>query len=160
MFPASKVGSATVQVLTTTPLAKVEGILHEKASAICDFMGGMASPTCSHNKPSVASIWTMVPEEHPSMTTTLKHFKSHQTPSSTHMRSGCSTAPAVQAIIVNRVSIVNPQLAPIIGDKLEVVMACLEDSQAACPTHCEVIPAAKTRPIATCVAIVHILMGR
>jgi len=99
----------------------------------------------------------MIPEEHPSMTTTLEHLKSHKPPASTHMRPGLSIAPAMQAIIVNCVPIVNPQLAPIIGDKTEVVMACLEDSQASCPTNSEVVPAAIARPIATCVTIVHIV---
>jgi len=160
VFPSSKVRSATVQVLTTTSLAKIESILHEEAVAVGNrivFLGAVLSAFCTHNKPTVASIRSMVPEKHTCMTTLLKHLKSHQTPSSTHMWSGRSTAPAVQAIIVNCVSIVNPQLAPIIGDKLEVVVARLEDSQAACPTHCEVIPAAITRPIATSVTIVDIV---
>jgi hypothetical protein len=158
MFPTSMGRSATVQVLTTTSLTKVKGILHEETMAISNrIVGAVASATCTHNKPTIASIWTMVPEEHTRMTATLKHLKSHQTPSSTHVRSGRSTAPAVQAIIVNGVSIVKPQLAPIIGDKLEVVMARLEDSQATCPTHSEMIPAAKTRPIATSVTVVDIV---
>jgi hypothetical protein len=48
------------------------------------------------------------------MTTTLKHFEPHKMPSSTHVPSGNSTAPSMQAIIVNRVSIVEPELAPIV----------------------------------------------
>ena len=74
------------------------------------------------------------------------------------MLSDLSIAPTVQAIIVNCVPIIDPQLAPIIGDNAEVVMAGLEDSQAARPTNSEVIPAAIARPIATCVTIVDILM--
>merc|ERR1719424_1929475 len=73
------------------------------------------------------------------------------------MPSGRSTAPAVQAIIVNGVPIVNPQLAAIIRNKLEVVMARPEDSQAAGPSHCEVIPATIARPIAAGITIVHIV---
>jgi len=34
-----------------------------------------------------------------------------------------STAPTMQTIVVNCVFIVNPQLAPVIGDNLEVVTA-------------------------------------
>jgi hypothetical protein len=159
MFPASKIRSAAVQVLTTASLAKVEGIFHEETMAISNrIAGAVASATSTHNSPSVASIRTMVPEEHTSMTTTLKHLKSHEPPPSTHMRSGLSIAPSMQTIIVNCVSIVNPQLAPIIGNKTEVVMACLEDSQASRPTNSKVIPAAIARPIATCVAIVHIVL--
>jgi hypothetical protein len=99
----------------------------------------------------------MVPEKHPSMTTSLKHLKSHEPPPSTHMRSGLSIAPAMQAIIVNCVPVVNPQLAPIIGNKAKVIMACFEDSQASRPTNSEVVPDAIARPIATCVTIVHIV---
>jgi hypothetical protein len=36
-------------------------------------------------------------------------------------------------------------------------MSCLEDSEATCPTHGEVICSGKTRPSATCVAVVDIL---
>jgi hypothetical protein len=159
VFPTGKVGAATVQVLTTTSLAKEESIFHEEARAICNrVVGAVASATCTYNKPTVASIRTMVPEKHTSITTSLEHLKSYESPSTTNMPSGRSAAPAMQAIIVNGVSIVNPQLAPIIGDKLEMVMARLEDSQAACPTHCEVIPAAITRPIAPSVTVVDIVL--
>jgi hypothetical protein len=70
----------------------------------------------------------MVPEEHPCMTTTLKHLQSNKSPPSTNISSGHTTAPTVQAIVVDGVAVVNPQLAPIIGDNLEVVTARLEDS--------------------------------
>jgi len=90
-------------------LSKVECIFHEQTMAISDLVArAVASAFCLHNKPTVASIRTMVPEEHTSMTTTLEHFKSHETPSTMNMPSGRSTAPAVQAIIVNCVSVVNP----------------------------------------------------
>jgi hypothetical protein len=97
----------------------------------------------------------MVPEEHPSSTTTFKELKSRETPPSANISSGHSTAPTVQAIVVNCVAIVNPQFAPIIGDNLEVVTARLEDSQAASPTHSEVVTSGKTRPSSTSVFIVH-----
>jgi len=42
------------------------------------------------------------------MATTLKHFKSDKTPWSTKMPVGLSIAPAVQAIVVDRVAIINP----------------------------------------------------
>jgi hypothetical protein len=56
----------------------------------------------------------MVPEEHASMAAALKHLQSYQMPTGTHMRSGLSIAPAMQAVVVNCVSVVDPQLAPII----------------------------------------------
>jgi len=92
------------------------------------------------------------------MTTLLEHLQSYQVPSTTNMPSNLFIAPAMQAIIVNCVSVVNPQLAPIVGDQLEVIMARSKDSQAASPAHCEVIPAAIARPIAACVTIVHIVL--
>jgi len=99
----------------------------------------------------------MVPEEHASMPALLKHLKSNQTPPSTNMPFGLTIAPTVQTIVVNCVFIVNPQLAPIVRVKAKMVMACLEDSQATCPTHSKVIASRKPGPPATCVAIIHIL---
>jgi hypothetical protein len=78
--------------------------------------------------PTVSSIMTSVPEQHPSMATTLKEHNSHNTPPCTNTPSGHSSAPTVQAIVVNCVSIVEPQLASIIGYKLEVVSAAPKDS--------------------------------
>jgi hypothetical protein len=37
-------------------------------------------------------------------------------------------APSVQSIVIDRVAVVEPEVAPIIGDNLEVVTARLEDS--------------------------------
>jgi hypothetical protein len=91
------------------------------------------------------------------MTTTLKHLKSNKTPPSMQVPSGLSVAPPVHAIVVNCVSIVDPQLAPIIGKDAEMVMASFEDSQAASPTHGEVIAPGEARPSAPCVAIVYIV---
>jgi hypothetical protein len=65
----------------------------------------------------------MVPKEHASMATMLEHLKSHEMPPSANIPFGHPAAPAMQAIVVNCVSVVNPQLAPIIGDNLEVVAA-------------------------------------
>jgi hypothetical protein len=65
----------------------------------------------------------MVPEEHPSMTTTLKHLNSHKMPACTNVPSDVTSTPSVQAIVVDCVPIVKPQLASIIRNNLEVVMA-------------------------------------
>ena len=65
----------------------------------------------------------MVPKEHASMPALLEHLKPHQVPATTHEPSSLTIAPAVQAIIVNCVSIVEPQFAPIIRDNTEMVMA-------------------------------------
>jgi hypothetical protein len=65
----------------------------------------------------------MIPEQHPSMATTLKHLEPHKMPPSANTPSGDSTAPTVQAIVVNCVPIINPQLASVIGNNLEVITA-------------------------------------
>jgi len=144
VFPTGHVWSATVEVLTPATLTKVEDVLPKQASAISDFKVGVTSSASTYNSPSVSSVRSMVPEEHASMTTALKHLKSDQSPPSAHMRSGLSIAPTVQAIVVNCVPVVDPQLAPIIGDDAKMVMAFPENSQAACPPNSEVIASRKT----------------
>jgi hypothetical protein len=93
--PTSHVRLASVQVLAATTLAKVESILPEKTMAVSRTMTTPSHTTGTSNNPPVSSIWTMVPEEHPCMTTTLEHFESHKTPTSANSPSGHSTAPAV-----------------------------------------------------------------
>jgi hypothetical protein len=77
MSPSSHVGFVDVEILATAALAKVEGILPEETSAISGTSGDMASSTRPHNSPSVASIVPSVPEQHPCVSTALKHFKSY-----------------------------------------------------------------------------------
>ena len=55
-----------------------------------------------------------VPEQHPSMTTTLEHFESGEMPPSAKILGGLTIAPAVAAVVVDGVPIVDPQVAPII----------------------------------------------
>jgi len=76
-------------------------------------------------------------------------------PTRTNMLSGLTIAPTMQAIVVDCVPIVEPQLAAVIGDNAEVVMPCPEDSQAASPTHCKVIASFESGPFLACVAIVN-----
>jgi hypothetical protein len=85
----------------------------------------ISAPSASRtdNNPSVSSVVAMVPEEHPSMTTTLKHLNSHKMPACTNVPSDMTSTPSMQAIVVDCVPIVKPQLASIIRDNLEVVMA-------------------------------------
>ena len=139
MFPAGHVRSATLQVLATPTLTKVESILPEEAMTVRDFVHGVSPAACASHSPAVSSVRAMVPEQHPSMTATLKELNSHNTPSTTNLPFGHSTAPTMQPIVVNCVFIVDPQLASIIGYKLEVVSAAPKDSHASCPTHREVI---------------------
>jgi len=144
MAPAGHVGFATLQVLTPAALAKVKGILHEQTMTISNRVPTVPPATCTNNGPSVTSISTSVPEQHTSITTTFKHFESHQMPTTTKFPVALSITPAMQTIIVDCVAMVNPQLTAIIGENTEPVVARPEDSQTACPTHSEVICACKT----------------
>jgi len=123
MAPASHVRSAAVQIGAPTTLTKVEGILPEETVAVRSTIGTLSDATCTNNSPSVASIGAVVSEEHPGMTTFLKHLKLHKMPPSANMPSDLPIAPTMQPIVVNRVSIVDPQLAPIVGDNAEIIMA-------------------------------------
>jgi hypothetical protein len=67
----------------------------------------------------------------------LKHLKPHEIASTTKM------------------PVVDPQLATIIRNNAETVMASPENPHATCPMHREVIASGKARPSATCVPIVH-----
>ena len=158
MAPTSHLRSTPIQVLAPPTLPEVEGVLPEETMPIGRAMGSGAPATCTHNSPSVGSIGTSVPEQHPSVTTALKHFKSHKMPATTLVFRGFPIAPSVQAIIVDCVTVVDPQLTPVVGDDAKPVMACPEYSQAACPTHSKVITAAEARPFATRVTIVHNLI--
>jgi len=100
----------------------------------------------------------MVPEEHPSMATMFEHLEPHKMPTSTNVLSDLPIAPTVQAIVVDCITVVDPQVAPIIGDNAEMVMACPVESHAACPTHSKVIASVKPWPLSTCVAIVDIVL--
>ena len=158
MFPASMCGSAPIEVLAAPSLTKVIDVLPEKSSPICGASATITTATFAtrtNNNPTVSSVRAMIPEEHPSMTTTLEEFKSHKTPPTTNIPSGHSSAPAMQPIVVNGVAIVDPQLASIIRNELEMVTAAPEDSQATSPTYCKVIATSEARPSATCVPIVH-----
>jgi len=157
VFPAGHIRSSTLEVLATAALTEVKSVFPEEPMAIGNRIVFHTSATGPNDSPSVASVRTSVPEQHPSMTTLFKHLEPHKTPATTKALVGLPIAPAMQAIVVDRVSIVNPQLAAIIRDNAKSVMACPEDSQAACPTYSKVIFSGKPSPFATCVAVVHVV---
>jgi len=156
--PPSHVWLAPIQILAPATLAKVEGIFHEETMAIRGFIFDRASSTCPDNSPSVCCIGSFVPEQHAGVTPTLKHLESHKTPSTTKTPGGLPVAPTMQAIVVNCVSIVDPQLTSIVRVNAEAVIASLEDSQAACPTNGEVISPSESGPSATCVFIIDVVL--
>ena len=122
MFPTRHVWTATIEILAPSTLTKVENVLPKETMAVSWTMSATTT-TCANNSPSVSSIRTMVPEQHASMPALLKHLKPHHVPATPHVPSSLTIAPTVQAIIVDGVSIVEPQLAPIIGDNAEMVVA-------------------------------------
>jgi hypothetical protein len=154
MSPTSHVRPASVEILATTTLTEVERIFHEKTMAICDTITAMPPSAGADNHPAVSCIMTTVPEKHASMTTMFKHFESDHAPSS--QMSPCLTiTPPVTAIIVDRVPIINKQIAAVVRDNAVMIPAASEDSHASCPTHSKVIVPGEARPSATCVPVVY-----
>jgi hypothetical protein len=116
---ARHIRSAPVQVLASTTLPKIVDLLLETR----------ATRFCAHNSPTISSIGTSVPEQHPSMTSALEHLKSQSMCSIAKMLGGFAIAPTMQTVVVDCISIVDPQLASIIGDNAEAVVASPSDSQ-------------------------------
>jgi hypothetical protein len=143
------------QVLALRALSKVEDVLPEETSAVESTMTLVSFAARFHDSPSVGGIRAFVSEQHPSMTTTLKHLKSHNTPSSAKIFGGLAITPTMQAVVVDGEPVVNPELASIIRVDRQAVAATPEDPEAACPTHGEMITSRETSPFATCVAIIH-----
>jgi hypothetical protein len=144
---AHHVRPPTVQVLTSTTLAKVvDLLLQTRASSVSNR---------AHDSPSISSIRTSVPEQHPGMTTALKHLNSQSMSPSTKMLGGLTIAPAMQTVVVDCIAIVDPKLASIIRDNAEAVVARPSDFHGTGPTHREVVAASETTPFPVCVAVVH-----
>jgi hypothetical protein len=116
---ARHIGSAAVQVLASTTLPKIVDLLLETR----------ATRLCAHNSPTIPGIWTPVSEQHPSMTSALKHLKSQSMCPSAKMLGGFSITPTMQTIVVDCISIADPKLASIIGDNAEAVVAGPSDFQ-------------------------------
>jgi hypothetical protein len=92
--------SPAVQVLAPTALRKVEDLLLE----------ARASRGTTDDDPSISSVGTFVPEQNPGMTATFKHFNSHSMRAATKVLNALPIAPAVQTVVVDSVSTVDPQL--------------------------------------------------
>jgi hypothetical protein len=74
----------------------------------------------------------------------LKHFCSHKVPSTTQVSSSFPVPPTMQAIVVDRVTIVDPQLASIVRNNAVIIPTSPEDAHATCPTRSEMITACET----------------
>jgi hypothetical protein len=153
MTPTLHVGPATVQIWAATALTEVVGILPEETSAINWARSrAMLPATCANTHPSISCITTSVPEIDSSMTTTLKHFNPRHAPS-TNMFASFADTPAMTAIIVDRVSIIDPQFASVVRIQSESVMASAMKSHATCPADSKVVMSGKPRPSSTCVPV-------
>jgi hypothetical protein len=61
------------------------------------------------------------------------------------------------AVVIDRVAIIYPQIASVIGNNAVPVVRRMKGSRAACPTHSKVIISVKTRPSPTCVLVVDVM---
>jgi hypothetical protein len=108
-------GFFAIQVGTSATLAKVESILTPVSSAISGPETGRWSlAACTRSIPPVCSVGTPVPEKHTRVTTMLKHLKPNKMPSTTEVPRGLPITPTMQTIVVDRVTVGNPQLASIV----------------------------------------------
>jgi hypothetical protein len=152
--PTSHVWLATFHIGASTTLTEIKGIFHKDTVAICGAIVTTSKATCSCYLPSISSVNTFVPEKHACMTAMLKHFQSHHAPSPEAPRS-LPITPPVQAIIVDRVPIIYPQLASIIRNNAEAVIAKPVECHTRCPSCSKVVTSRKTRPPAASVSVVH-----
>jgi hypothetical protein len=157
MFPTSHVRSATIEVLATTALPKVEDILSKQTMPISDRSGTDPPATCAQGLPPASSVYANIAEKHTGSATMFKMFKPTKMPSSTLMPMSLPIAPTVTAIVVDGVTIVNEQIASIIGNNAESVVATPEESCARRPPYCKMIASVETWPSATSIPIVHIM---
>jgi hypothetical protein len=113
MAPTSHIRPATIQIWATTSLAEVKGILHEEAMPICNAMASNSPATRSHSHPSIGCVRTSISEEHASMPTAFEHFKSYKAPP-TNMSGSLPIPPSMTTIVVNRITVIDKEVAPII----------------------------------------------
>jgi hypothetical protein len=88
------------------------------------------------------------------MTTMFKHFDSHQAPSTINTPRSFTITPAMQTIVVDRVTVIDPELASVIRYDAETIIATPEESHSSCPTHGKMISCSEAWPITTCVPVV------
>jgi hypothetical protein len=137
-------------------LSEVKSILSKEGMPINDTIIATASSIRTNRLPSISSVAAPVPEKHTGMTTMLKHLNSCEMPSSTNVPSSLPVPPAVQAIIVDRVTVIEPKFAPIIGNDAKTIMATSKEPYTTRPAHCEVVPSAIATPVVACVPIIDI----
>jgi hypothetical protein len=155
MLPAGHLWPATIQVLASTSLTKVECILPEQPMAVDGAWSLGAS--CAHNAPTIPSVMTSVPPKHAGGTTMLEMLKPATMPSATKVPISFAVAPAMTAIVVDRVTIVDEQIASIIRNNAVSIVACPEDSEVARPANRKMITTTETRPISSCIPVVYIM---
>jgi hypothetical protein len=121
---ANSVWAADAEIWATSTLSKVESLLPEALASVWSWTNPFSSH-CRlwHYNHPIPSVRTLILEYHACSTTTLEHFHFHESSPSAKMSGGLTIPHAMQAIIVDRITVVNPKLAAIIRYKGESVMA-------------------------------------
>jgi hypothetical protein len=154
LSPASHIRIAAMQILASASLAEVEGVLPEVSMAVDSPMGLDSHATRSNWIPSVRGVRSPVSQKHASVTTMLEHFKPNPGPPM-EMSGSLPITPTVTAIIVDRVPIVNEQVAPIIRNNPKAIMASMEEPCLCCPTHCKMVTSPKAWPPAASISVIY-----
>jgi len=147
----SKAGSEASQIVAHADLggtAAASWLGWSTASAIV--------ATGIQHTPAVPGVRTMVSELHASMATMFEHLRPNHRPAS-YVPASLPTAPAMEAVVVDGVPAVDPQLGSIVGADPEPVPAPAEDANTASPAHSEVVGTSESRPAAICVAVVDVV---
>jgi hypothetical protein len=155
MSPTPHVWLAVTQTLAMATLTEVESVLHEETMSISGAMHSATPASCVNNHPAISSVSTPVPEKHAGMSAVFEHLEAHKAPMRAQKPCSLTVAPTMQAIVVDRVPILDPQLTSIVRNYAEPVMGSSVNPHATCPPNSKVIVSGKTRPSAACVAVVH-----
>jgi len=90
------------------------------------------------------------------MASFLEHLCLEGVSSRTQTPASALASPAMKAIVVHNLAIINPHLATVVRVCPESIAPRFLDLQATCPTHSKVVALAEAREIATSVAVVRL----
>jgi len=124
VFPPLHVRPPVSKMWYTSALAEIVNSLPPQAVTVnrpC--ATASASATGPHHFPAIASVRATITKQAPMMATTFEHLHPHHDPSCPDVPRGFAIPPAVEAIIVDGVPIVDPQLGSVVGIEREPVTA-------------------------------------
>merc|ERR1712054_360841 len=142
----------------TAALTEIEGILPEQAMAVYDSVADAPVATGIQHSPAVVGVWATITQQDASMATTFEELHPEHAPSCMNVPRGFAIPPAVEPIIVDGVTVVDPQLGTVIGNEREPVMASAVEPDTAGPFHSKVVGTSESRPLAICVAVVDVVL--